>query len=114
MPLKLGDYSPAPVFEYEGPVESGFDVENELLIAVPSMAEGVTPTGVLALFYNEAGELLNVVANDENVKIVNGIVGIGKSESNVTEFVEAAYAKVFFWNGLENIVPLAEALYIRK
>ncbi|MBQ1935241.1 MAG: hypothetical protein II351_00130, partial [Clostridia bacterium] len=108
MPLRLGDYSPAPIFDYTK-VEDGFDGAS--ICALPSTFEDLTEDGVLTMVYDADGNLLDAIVGayiNEDLEVVD----VSMREEGYDE--TPAYAKMFFWNGLENIVPLAEALYIRN
>lgn len=112
-------FLPNPTFTYvqTGEYADGFDSESNMLVVVPSTVTGLENTGVLAILYSEAGQILEVIRGidqdaDGNDKISldteSGAVGISYFAST------AAYAKVFFWEDLGNIQPLAGDILVRK
>ena len=62
---------------------------------------------VLALVYDATGALVQV-AKDEAVTVENGKVSVNVTAAN------AAYAKLFFWDSLENIRPISSDIVVRK
>ncbi len=110
MPLELGNYSPAPIFDYTK-VADEFDGTHSIY-ALPSTFENLTGDGVLTMVYDANGNLLDAIVGIEEINEADEYVKVALREEGYDE--TPAYAKMFFWNGLENIVPLAEALYIRN
>lgn len=108
MPLELGSASPAPVFAYQKAQLDEFDGDYAIY-ATPSSFEGVTSDGILTLLYDENGVLLDTLCGAE-VYAEEDYVSISLEGLSISP----AYAKLFFWNTMDNIAPLAESLIIRK
>lgn len=100
-------YLPNPTFTYqyaEYPDEFG----DGYFLDVNPMADGMTVENVFTLFYNEAGELLTVSTQAFGGSSEDGYFSIAVPS------VSTAYAKVFFWDSLTNIQPLASDIMVRK
>ena len=107
-----GGVLPEPTFGYVGNLPDEFDVTKNLYVT-PSSFEGLTDgSNVLALFYDDLGDLLGTV-NGADI-MANENDGDGRYINIPYEFDNVAYAKVFFWDGLGNISPLADAITVIK
>ena len=104
--ISFGDsYAIKPVWTYD---LTPADTMGDTIVATPAVGDTtLTGDNVLALIYNEAGKLVQT-AKGNDVTIENGKVSVTVTDST------AAYAKLFFFDTLENIRPLASDIVVRK
>lgn len=96
---------PFPTFTYN---QTTADAMGSTIVATPVVGDAtLTADNVLALIYNAAGELVQT-AKGNDVTIENGKVSVTVTDSN------AAYAKLFFFESLENVRPIASDIVVRK
>ena len=78
-------------------------------IDVTPAADGLVAENVLTLFYNEAGELVSVSKAANEGSSEDGYFSV-----QLPDDAEPTYAKIFFWDSLDNIKPLAGNIVVRK
>ncbi len=106
-------HAPAPVWTYDdSAILDGVDAENNMIMATPSSYTNLANTGVLAILYNEAGQIVETVrdSGEDGAIMVDAEAG-GVAINYTNDF---SYAKIFFWDSLENIKPLSGDILIRK
>lgn len=106
-------YLPDPTFTYVNVVLDRIDTDNNMIVVTPSSYDGLANTGVLAILYGEAGNIIETVTDsgeDETIFVDSEAGGVGINYQ-ATDF---SYAKVFFWESLDNIKPLAGDILLRK
>ena len=101
-----GNYQIAPVWTYNLEIPDEF---TDYSIDVTPAADGLAAENVLTLFYNEAGELVSVSKAADEGSSEDGYISV-----YLPEDTEPTYAKIFFWDSLDNIKPLAGNIVVRK
>lgn len=100
-----GNYAIKPVWTYD--LDTA-DAMGTTIVVTPAVGNTtLTGDNVLAAIYNVAGELVQT-ATGNDVTVENGTVSITVTDST------AAYAKLFFWEDLENIRPISGDIVVRK
>jgi hypothetical protein len=98
-------YAIKPVWTYD---LTPADVMGDTIVVTPVVGDTtLTGDNVLALIYNAVGKLIQV-AKGNDVTIENGKVSVTVTDPT------AAYARLFFWDSLNNIRPISGDVVVRK
>ncbi len=101
------EYLPNPVFTYVADLVDEFDAG--VLYVTPSSFEGVSAENVFTLFFDQNGQLIGKSTVADEGDASEGYFGIYLPDAG-----DVAFAKVFFWDSLTNIQPLAGDIMVRK
>ncbi len=112
-------YRPDPVFTYvdnpnEYAFDNGFDSDLGYLFAAPAVdSTAINAAGVLTQFYNNNGDLLTTVKGCD-ADFLAGDNTIAIELPSTLNLNSVGYARVFFFDSLSNIKPVAGDMIIRK